>query len=177
MKYELADEEVRHHFLGHKLSYGRPAGADGLREAIADMHGVSAECGAGCDRRIGGSGRPDVAGGGTWSQRNRASAWIRALFCVAESLGLETRFYGMRKENNFSVDIEEVMKLADARTKLILVNSPHNPTGATMSDAEMDRLHEFTSARGIQLVSDEVYHPIYHGRETKSAGRDCRTRL
>jgi aspartate/methionine/tyrosine aminotransferase len=63
------------------------------------------------------------------------------------------------------------MRLADTRTKLILVNSPHNPTGATMSDAELDRLHEFTSARGIQLVSDEVYHPIYHGRETKSASR------
>ena len=35
----------------------------------------------------------------------------------------------------------------------------------------MENLHEFTSARGIQLVSDEVYHPIYHGRETKSAAR------
>jgi aspartate/methionine/tyrosine aminotransferase len=63
------------------------------------------------------------------------------------------------------------MKLADARTKLILVNSPHNPTGATISDAEMDRLHEFTSTRGIQFVSDEVYHPIYHGRKTQSASR------
>lgn len=63
------------------------------------------------------------------------------------------------------------MKLADARTKLILVNSPHNPTGATMSDAEMESLHEFTEARGIQLVSDEVYHPIYHGRATRSASR------
>jgi len=67
--------------------------------------------------------------------------------------------------------VEEVKKLADARTKLILVNSPHNPTGTTVSDAEMENLHEFTSARGIQLVSDEVYHPIYHGRETESAAR------
>ncbi|MFZ1135371.1 MAG: aminotransferase class I/II-fold pyridoxal phosphate-dependent enzyme, partial [Candidatus Korobacteraceae bacterium] len=40
-----------------------------------------------------------------------------------------------------------------------------------ISGAEMDRLHEFTSTRGIRLVSDEVYHPIYHGRETKSASR------
>ena len=38
-----------------------------------------------------------------------------------------------------------------------------------MSDAEMEALHEFASQRGIQLVSDEVYHPIYHGRETQSA--------
>jgi aspartate/methionine/tyrosine aminotransferase len=90
---------------------------------------------------------------------------------LPESLGLETRFYRIRKENNFGIDVEEIQKLADARTKLILINSPHNPTGATISDADMDRLHEFTSVRGIQLVSDEVYHPIYHGRETKSAAR------
>jgi len=32
-------------------------------------------------------------------------------------------------------------------------------------------LHEFTSSRGIQLVSDEVYHPIYHGQATRSASR------
>ena len=61
--------------------------------------------------------------------------------------------------------------MTDTRTKLILVNSPHNPTGTTISDEEMDNLHEFTSARGIQLISDEVYHPIFHGRATRSAAR------
>src|SRR5882724_5167447 len=58
-----------------------------------------------------------------------------------------------------------------AISKLILVNSPHNPTGATIGDGEMEALHDFTAERGIQLVSDEVYHPIYHGRQTKSAAR------
>src|SRR5713226_1727088 len=53
---------------------------------------------------------------------------------LPESLGLETRFYRIRKENDFRIDVEEVKKLADARTKLILVNSPHNPTGTTVSD-------------------------------------------
>jgi hypothetical protein len=40
-----------------------------------------------------------------------------------------------------------------------------------MSDADLDILHEHTSSRGIQLVRDEVYHPIYHGQPTKSAAR------
>jgi aspartate/methionine/tyrosine aminotransferase len=61
--------------------------------------------------------------------------------------------------------------LADSKTKLILVNSPHHPTGATIGDGEMEALHDFTAERGIQLVSEEVYHPIYHGRQTKSAAR------
>src|SRR5437879_3793834 len=73
--------------------------------------------------------------------------------------------------NEIRVDLDEIKQLADRNTKLILVNSPHNPTGATVSDAELDSLHEFTSSRGIQLVSDEVYHPIYHGQATKSAAR------
>ena len=168
---ELAGEEERQRFLNHELVYGRPAGAEGLREAIAEMHDVSAEC-------------VQVMTGA--SEALVVLMWLAAepganvilprpgyapFSALPQSLGIETRFYGIRKENNFSVDIEEIMKFADARTKLIMVNSPHHPTGATMSDVELDRLHEFSSARGIQLVSDEVYQPIYHGRETKSASR------
>jgi aspartate/methionine/tyrosine aminotransferase len=90
---------------------------------------------------------------------------------VPESLGLEVRSYRLRRENSYQVDLDEVKHLADARTKILLVNSPHNPTGATLSDAEMTALHDFALERGIQFVSDEVYHPIYHGRQTVSAAR------
>jgi aspartate/methionine/tyrosine aminotransferase len=169
----LADdpEEARHRFLSHELVYGRPAGANGLREAIAEMHGVSAEC---VQVMTGASESLVVL---MWLAAEPGANVILPLpgyapfSALPESLGIETRFYGLRKENNFSIDIDEIRKLADARTRLIMVNSPHNPTGATMSDAEMDRLHQFTSARGIQLISDEVYHPIYHGHATQSASR------
>ena len=39
----LSDDETRHRFLNHNLVYSRPAGADGLREAIAEMQGVPVE--------------------------------------------------------------------------------------------------------------------------------------
>jgi aspartate/methionine/tyrosine aminotransferase len=90
---------------------------------------------------------------------------------LPESLGLETRFYRVHRENAFRIDVDEIKRLADSKTKLILVNSPHNPTGATISDSEMEVLHDFTAERGIQLVFDEVFHPIYHGRQTQSAAR------
>jgi aspartate/methionine/tyrosine aminotransferase len=167
----LADEEERQRFLGHHLVYGRPAGADGLREAIAEMHNVSTEC----VQVVTGASEALLILMWLASEPGANVILPRPGFttfsALPESLGLETRFYKVRKENNFTIDVEEIMKLADGRTKLILVNSPHNPTGATISDAEMERLHEFTSARGIQLVSDEVYHPIYHGQKTKSASR------
>jgi aspartate/methionine/tyrosine aminotransferase len=167
----LAKDEERERFLNHKVVYSRPAGADGLRSAIAEMHGVDAEA-------------VQVVTGA--SEALLILMWLAAepganvilpqpgfttFSALPESLRLETRFYTVRKENQFRIDVEEVKKLADRNTKLILVNSPHNPTGSTISDAELDSLHEFTSSRGIQLVSDEVYHPIFHGQPTRSASR------
>ena len=167
----LASEEERQRFLNHNLVYSRPAGAEGLRAAIADMQDVNVDT-------------VQVVTGA--SEALLVVMWLAAepganviipqpgfatFSALAESLRLETRCYAVRKENDFRVDLDEIKQLADRNTKLILVNSPHNPTGATVSDAELDSLHEFTSSRGIQLVSDEVYHPIYHGQATKSAAR------
>ena len=167
----LADDETRHHFLNHKLVYSRPGGADSLRGAIAAMQDVPAEA-------------VQIVTGA--SEALLALMWLAAepganviipqpgfttFSALPESLGLETRFYRVRRENGFRIDPDEIKRLADAKTRLILVNSPHNPTGATIGDAEMEALHEFTAERGIQLVSDEVYHPIYHGSQAKSAAR------
>jgi len=167
----LAGEQERDRFLHHGLHYSRPAGADGLRAAIAEMQAVDVDS-------------VQVVTGA--SEALLILMWLAAepganivlpqpgyppFSALPESLGIEIRYYAVRKENEFRIDLDEIRKLADGNTRLILVNSPHNPTGATLSDAEWDSLHEFTSARGIQLVSDEVYHPIYHGRATRSAAR------
>ncbi|HTS34517.1 MAG TPA: aminotransferase class I/II-fold pyridoxal phosphate-dependent enzyme [Candidatus Solibacter sp.] len=167
----LADEDTRHRFLNHKLTYSRPAGADSLREAISEMQQVPVDA-------------VQIATGA--SEALVALMWLAAepganviiprpgfttFSALPESLGLEVRYYNVCRENKFRIDPDEIKHLADSRTKLILVNSPHNPTGTTIADDEMEALHTFTAERGIQLVSDEVYHPIYHGRPTKSAAR------
>jgi aspartate/methionine/tyrosine aminotransferase len=167
----LADDQTRHRFLNHNLVYSRPAGADSLREAVAEMQHVPVEA-------------VQITTGA--SEALVALMWLAAepganviiplpgfttFSALPESLGLETRFYCVRRENGFRVDPDEIKRLSDLNTKIILVNSPHNPTGATIADDEMEALHDFTAERGIQLVTDEVYHPIYHGRQTKSAAR------
>jgi aspartate/methionine/tyrosine aminotransferase len=81
---------------------------------------------------------------------------------MAQAFGLEARRYALRQENGFRIDTEEIRSLIDANTRLLLVNSPHNPTGATLSDSEMEGLHDFCAERGVQFLSDQVYHPIYH---------------
>ncbi len=167
----LADDETRDRFLNHNLVYSRPAGADGLREAIAEMQAVPAEA----VQIVTGASEALVVL--MWLAAEPGANVIIPLpgfttfSALPESLGLETRFYRVRRENGFRIDVDEIKRLTDSKTKLILVNSPHNPTGATISDHDMVALHDFAAERGIQLVSDEVYHPIYHGRETKSAAR------
>jgi len=167
----LADDGTRRRMLGLSLTYGPPAGAASLRSAIADVQGVSADC-------------VQVVTGA-------AEALLILFWLVAEpganvvlpapgfppfaalpqSFGLETRYYRFEKERGFTVEVEEIEALVDRKTKLILVNNPHSPTGAILTDEQMERLHAFASDRGIQLVSDEVYHPIHHGEKIRSAAR------
>jgi aspartate/methionine/tyrosine aminotransferase len=90
---------------------------------------------------------------------------------LAESLGIEIRYYNLRAENQFRVDPGEIRSLVDRNTRLLMVNSPHNPTGSVMSDEEMQSLHDFCFEHGIQFISDQVYHPIYHGPAMRSAAR------
>ena len=167
----LADHATHHRFLNHKLVYSRPAGADSLREAIAEMQQVPVEA----VQIVTGASEALVAL--MWLAAEPGANVIIPLpgfttfSALPESLGLETRFYRVRRENGFHIDPDEIKHLADAKTRLILVNSPHNPTGATIADEEMEALHDFAAARGIQLVADEVYHPIYHAKATKSAAR------
>ena len=167
----LSDDETRHRFLNHKLVYSRPAGADSLRQAIAEMQAVDVDA---VQVVTGASEALTVL---MWLAAEPGANVILPLpgfttfSALPESLSLETRFYRVNRENGFRIDIDQIKRLADSHTKLILINSPHNPTGATISDADMEALHDFTAERGIQLISDEVYHPIYHGQPTRSAAR------
>ena len=167
----LADDETRHRFLNHDLVYGRVAGADGLREAIAEMQGVPA------DTVQITTGAAEALLVVMWTAAEPGANIIlprpgfATFSALPESLGLETRFYHVRRENRFRIDPDEIKRLADSKTKLILINSPHHPTGTTISDEEMESVHNFAVERGIQLVTDEVYHPIYHSESRRSAAR------
>jgi len=73
---------------------------------------------------------------------------------------------------DFSVDWQRVKDAVTAKTRMILVNSPHNPSGAVFSPADLDRLAEITRGTEILVLSDEVYeHIVFDGLEHQSALR------
>src|SRR5262249_21015106 len=85
------------------------------------------------------------------------------------ALGFETRSYSLDPEQGFRLDVERILALVDGGTRFVLVNSPHNPTGTCASASEIAALADALEARGVQLVSDEVYWPIGYERAPASA--------
>ncbi|MBL7728105.1 MAG: aminotransferase class I/II-fold pyridoxal phosphate-dependent enzyme, partial [Dinghuibacter sp.] len=62
----------------------------------------------------------------------------------------------------YRINWDEVRKRVTSKTRLIMINSPHNPTGAVLSEADMRQLEALVSGTGIFILSDEVYeHLIY----------------
>jgi methionine aminotransferase len=64
----------------------------------------------------------------------------------------------------FAIDWDRLTAALSPRTRLIMINSPHNPSGALISRDDLDRLATLVEERGLYLISDEVYeHLVYDG--------------
>ena len=63
----------------------------------------------------------------------------------------------LREDRDFSLDVNELASLITKRTKLIILNSPHNPTGGVMSRKETEQVAEVIGDRNILVLSDEIY--------------------
>ena len=69
-----------------------------------------------------------------------------------------------REEDNFELTAEMVKRALTPKTRLVIVNSPSNPSGAVVSPKEMEKILEVTAAHGALLMSDECYsHFVYEG--------------
>ncbi|MBD8602366.1 pyridoxal phosphate-dependent aminotransferase [Pseudomonas sp. CFBP 8771] len=65
---------------------------------------------------------------------------------------------------NFTIDWQRLSDAITARTRMIIINTPHNPSGALISAAELDRLAALIADRDIYILSDEVYeHLVFDG--------------
>jgi methionine aminotransferase len=73
---------------------------------------------------------------------------------------------------DFHVDWQRVRDAITPRTRMLLINSPHNPTGAVLSAADLDQLAALLRDTAVLLLSDEVYeHIVFDGREHQSVLR------
>ena len=81
----------------------------------------------------------------------------QSLGAVAEAIGCEVTDWLAKSDSNWSLDLDELQKLLKPKTKLLVVNLPHNPTGQLMPKVDFLRLVQLSQERGFIIFCDEVY--------------------
>jgi aspartate/methionine/tyrosine aminotransferase len=68
----------------------------------------------------------------------------------------------LRESNQFRTDVDELKRLITPKTKIVIVNSPHNPCGSVLKPDDVKRIAELCAEKGIWLFSDEIYCRIMY---------------
>ena len=71
----------------------------------------------------------------------------------------------LREERDFAVDVRELASLINDRTRLIILNSPHNPTGGVLTKKDVLQIAEAIGDRNIMVLSDEIYSRLQYEGE------------
>ena len=79
------------------------------------------------------------------------------LYSVPRAIGCDVSLWRLRPETGFRYDLEELERLVTPRTRLIVINTPHNPTGAMLSAEDVARVDRLASSVGARVLSDEAY--------------------
>ncbi|MGH8291034.1 MAG: aminotransferase class I/II-fold pyridoxal phosphate-dependent enzyme [Steroidobacteraceae bacterium] len=167
----LGDGTITKELEEVRLSYAPPEGAKPLRQRIAQIYDAD----------------PD------WViVTTGASEALSMLYCLhaepgasillpspafpampvmARAWGLKVSNYKLQREDGFRQTADRVLAGIESSTRLVLVNTPHNPTGSVMAADEIERLATSLAERDIPMLVDEVYHPLYFGSSSLSAAR------
>ncbi len=142
-----------------KTKYGSGAGEMKLREVLASIHNVS----------------PDqvvIMPGSKWAVfaimylllKNGGNVIIptphwTAYELIAKNLGVEVRFLRTELDSGWQINIEELGKLIDGRTKLLILCNPSNPTSVALNERNLEEVISTVDER-FTILSDEVYSDI-----------------
>ena len=143
-----------------KTKYSSAAGEKELREELARVHGVSAD-------------NVVVMTGSKWAVFSSLLLLVRkgenivipsphwtSYELVAKELGIETRFLRSTLESNWKLDTSKLEALIDDNTRMIIVNSPTNPTSKVIDDKTFGEIVQIANSKGVTVLSDEVYSDI-----------------
>ena len=163
-------ELVAHHVGSHHNQYAPMAGAVPLREAIAAKVARHYRRQASADTEI------TVTCGGTEALAVSIQALVRpgdevvllepaydSYEPIVELCGAVARRVPLARPD-FDVDWERLAAAIGPRTRAVIVNTPHNPSGACLSRADLDRLAACLRSSAAFVIADEVYeHMVYDG--------------
>lgn len=89
-------------------------------------------------------------------------------FSILKFLGIKIVRVPLQEENEFRLNPDDVKKAITANTRMIILNSPSNPTGAVMTEEDIRKIYEIARENDIYILSDEIYaRMIYEDAGTK----------
>jgi len=74
----------------------------------------------------------------------------------------------LREANDFEMDVDELRDKITPKTRMVIINSPQNPTGGVLGKESLEAIAEMIRGKGIMLLTDEVYHRILYEGEHHS---------
>lgn len=161
----LGGEEARRAYLSLGLDYIPNPGQEKLRRQIANLY-----------RKLDASNIQVTTGASEAifllmsAILNAGDAIIvqkpiyQSLYSVARAIGVEVKEWTMALPH-FEWDVAELERLIDKRTRAIVLNSPHSPTGRVLTAEQLQRVVELVERCNLWLISDEVYRGIWHQPE------------
>lgn len=162
------EPDARERLLALRLGYTEVAGSVELREAVAGLYELvepnDVLAMAAAEEGIFTAYHALLAPG---DHVVVESPCYGAAIEVARSTGAEVSLWQRCHEEGWVHDLDALERLLRADTKLIYVNSPHNPTGMAMEPATFERLLEIARERSLVLFSDEVYRGLEHDRAAR----------
>lgn len=153
----LCDADTRARWDDLRLGYTESLGLPALREEIARLYpGLNADdvvTFSGAEEGIFLTIQAALGAG-----EHAVVVWpaYQALYEIARAAGAEVTLIGLDPAN-WSLDVDAVIAALRPNTRLVVINFPHNPTGAMIAEADLRRLARATEQRGARLLSDEVY--------------------
>jgi len=85
------------------------------------------------------------------------SPCYQSLLEVARSRGCEVTRWQARERNGWALDLDDLRRALRPNTRVIVINTPHNPTGFLMAPEDFHEVNQIAQTKGVILFSDEVY--------------------
>ena len=95
---------------------------------------------------------------------------------VIEFCGVNPIYVPLKEENQFRMNPDDIRRRITDRTRLIIINSPHNPCGSVMTKDELDEIYNIAEEYDIYLLSDEVYSRMIYDDSYKFYSPSVRDR-
>jgi methionine aminotransferase len=179
--FDISEEMISrvHHYMQKGFNqYAPMPGVPSLRKAISDMasklHGISYDP----DTEI------TITAGATQAIFTAIAAFIRDddeaiifepaydTYAPAVKVNGGRVKYARLQMPDYTINWEQTARLISSHTRMIIINTPHNPSGAVLTAEDMEQLSRLTQNTDVLVLSDEVYeHLIFDGLQHESACR------